>query len=168
MEEWREIPDFPGYEISNMGNVRSWKYSGGLRSKPHKLKPLTKYGRKLISLYKDGKNVKKRLVQLMVAAWMPEQINRRTYPINGNALDCSLANIGISDDRLHELVARSRKVAKVDKDGNIVKIYQSIAEAADDNFMSKPSMSNRLHGRFQKRPIYKDDYTYRFYLEEAE
>jgi hypothetical protein len=27
-EEWREVPDYPGYDVSNMGQVRSWRKRG--------------------------------------------------------------------------------------------------------------------------------------------
>lgn len=28
VEEWREVPDFPGYEVSTFGRVRSWRKPG--------------------------------------------------------------------------------------------------------------------------------------------
>jgi hypothetical protein len=34
-QQWKEIPGFPGYEVSDVGNVRSWRRQGGLgRARP--------------------------------------------------------------------------------------------------------------------------------------
>lgn len=41
-EQWREIPGFPGYEVSDMGRVRSWKLGGPgtrLASSPSEVRP---------------------------------------------------------------------------------------------------------------------------------
>ena len=39
LEQWREIPGYPGYEASNLGFVRSWRSNnGGLRERPNLLR----------------------------------------------------------------------------------------------------------------------------------
>lgn len=41
MEDWKEHPDYPGYEISNLGRVRSWHktgYGGDIRTEPRLMK----------------------------------------------------------------------------------------------------------------------------------
>ena len=58
---WKEIPDFPGYEISDVGVVRSWRRSGGGFGKRRK-SPLYKRigvwgsGYKFVGLRKEGKS----------------------------------------------------------------------------------------------------------------
>ena len=37
-EEWRPIPGHPGYEVSDAGRVRSWRYRWGFCGTPHPLK----------------------------------------------------------------------------------------------------------------------------------
>ena len=34
MEEWRDIPDFPNYQVSNLGNVRNKKRNNILKARP--------------------------------------------------------------------------------------------------------------------------------------
>lgn len=34
LEKWRPVADFTGYEVSNMGRVRSWRGPGGKQIKP--------------------------------------------------------------------------------------------------------------------------------------
>ena len=49
MEKWKAIPDYPGYEVSDQGNVRSyWKQQG------HNPRILTNCPQKIIRQNKDG------------------------------------------------------------------------------------------------------------------
>lgn len=41
-EAWRPIPSFPGYEVSQSGEVRSWRHKNGRRKQPYILKPSPK------------------------------------------------------------------------------------------------------------------------------
>ncbi len=55
-EIWKAVPDYPMYEVSTHGRVRSWK-SGrfGRRKEPRALKPwLDRDGYSLVGLYKNG------------------------------------------------------------------------------------------------------------------
>jgi hypothetical protein len=54
MEKWKAIPDFPLYEASNMGNIRSYQKRNG-RPCPHVLKPTPNgKGRLRVFLARDG------------------------------------------------------------------------------------------------------------------
>ena len=60
MEEWREIPDYPGYEISSLGNARSFRSGNGkgeLKSEARVLKQQVFAGRKYyrLTLFRNGK-----------------------------------------------------------------------------------------------------------------
>lgn len=42
-----------------------------------------------------------------------------------------------------------RTVAKIDKKGNILQTWRSITEAADANYMSRPSVTERCYKRMK-------------------
>lgn len=58
-EEWREINDYPLYDVSNRGRVRSWNNSGwGRRDEPIMLSPATVKGyQKVVLCNDDGKRM---------------------------------------------------------------------------------------------------------------
>lgn len=95
-EEFREIPGYPLYEVSNMGRVTS-KYNKNTLLKPHK----TKYGIITYSLKKDKKTHNKAVAQLMASAFIS---NPRKYKyiryIDGNPENVVLSNIKWSKKRI--------------------------------------------------------------------
>lgn len=47
-EIWKAIPGYPRYEVSNLGNVRSWcDFKGGVAPEPRPVKPLVSTDRRL-------------------------------------------------------------------------------------------------------------------------
>lgn len=86
---WKEIPNFPGYEVSPEGEVRSW-----LREDIHYMTPqLCNRGYHQLNLMKNGKRYR-RTVHGMVAAaylggWKPKVVNHK----NGNKLDNRVDNL---------------------------------------------------------------------------
>lgn len=88
MEEWKVIPDFPDYEVSNIGNVRRV-------GKSENLKPqIQKDGRKRIHLSKNGKAYWRQIYRLMAICFIP---NTNNYPlidhINRNPSDNRIENL---------------------------------------------------------------------------
>ena len=66
-ELWKEIPGFKGYEISNYGNVKSYKNRHGLKDKPHKISTKIEKSRySKISLMLNGVRVSKSLHVLVL------------------------------------------------------------------------------------------------------
>jgi len=55
-ERWKAIPDFPGYEVSDCGRIRSFKkYGRGIQGKPHMMSAQTDgLGYQRISLYGES------------------------------------------------------------------------------------------------------------------
>jgi hypothetical protein len=64
-EEWRGVADFPGYEVSNLGRVRSRKLYGFKILKT----PLGIRGYPRVTLRRDGKNFCKQIHALVCAAF---------------------------------------------------------------------------------------------------
>lgn len=54
LEQWRPIPGHDGYELSNLGRVRSWKRWAGAGDPPRILTIQQKYGRRRIQLGLHG------------------------------------------------------------------------------------------------------------------
>ena len=60
-EVWKEIPDFPEYEISNRGRIKSWKLGANPR--------VLKEGSKAYHLWRNGTRHYKQLRNLMLEAF---------------------------------------------------------------------------------------------------
>lgn len=77
-DSWRPIRGYGAmYEISDMGDVRSWRWRGARRaSSPHLLQPFVrKQGRNGRALFvkltdADGKSIDAKVLSLMVDTWM--------------------------------------------------------------------------------------------------
>lgn len=86
-EEWKDIPDYHGYKISNFGRV--------VNSSGHELKPWThKNGYRFITLYKRGKGKGYHIARLVLCAFHPIDANGMAAAhINGNRTDNRLTNL---------------------------------------------------------------------------
>ena len=69
VESWRPIPGFPGYEVSHIGMVRSWRHKSGRRKEPYILKtPPRSNGYLQVSLRDKHGAIKNKTVHRLVAA----------------------------------------------------------------------------------------------------
>ena len=154
--DWRDIPGYNGmYQISRMGEVRSWrKYNGERRDTPvpvsaHK-SSAKKRARHVHLRAPDGSIKKASVLGLMAKVWLggapPGMV---PYHKNRDSGDSCLNNIGfLTKTQLGKFTGgrdNRKPVAKIDRDGNVVEIYPSITAAAKANFMSFSSVSQRCH-----------------------
>lgn len=98
MEKWKAIPGFEGYEVSDQGNVRSYRKrnSKQLYSIPHLLKTTTdkKSGRQIVNLRHDGKTYLKRISPLVMLAFVsPRPDGMEVCHNNSNPKDDRLENL---------------------------------------------------------------------------
>jgi len=94
MEEWKKIPGFEGYEVSNYGGVRSYRRKNGLTIKPHNLKPLDSKGYYHVCLMHDKRSFRKRIHRLVLECFVgccPE--NMQGCHNNGISKDNRLSNL---------------------------------------------------------------------------
>lgn len=64
-EEWRQIPGYPDYEVSNRGRVKSWrKWNGG--PAPRILKPQLRGGYLCVNLFRQPRRQESRAVHHLV------------------------------------------------------------------------------------------------------
>ena len=74
-EHWRGIPEFPGYEVSDLGRVRGWRNKGfgfgRLNQTPTILKPQVGHGGyHRVCLFRDGKSTKVSVHRLVLDAFV--------------------------------------------------------------------------------------------------
>lgn len=175
-QDWRDIPGYDGaYQISRMGDVRSWRWRGRCSKKPHLL---TQYKRQprgnghrsnryYVKLTTpDGKAREVAVIGIMVDVWLggrpPGMV---AYHRNGDLADNCLHNIAFATPK--ELGTKTgaqssrRPVAKVDKSGEVVSVYPSARAAARANHMSYQTVLDRCNGKV-KNPYALDGHDYRF------
>lgn len=167
-EIWKDIEGYPGYQVSNLGRVRSLNYhrSGQVRVL-ELLKGAHDYTQ--INLYKNGKMKGHKVHRLMAIAFLPNPDNLPCV----NHKDCNPKNnfIWINDDgsvdpeksnlewcsylynntyadRLKKSGEKhSKRVAAYTFDGYLVGTYPSIKEAAKQLGINKSGISNCLRGK---------------------
>ena len=142
MEIWKKIYDSGIYEISNYGNVRSIdRIDAKGRFKKGKLlsKSINNAGYEYASLFYNNKKCKKTIHRLVAEHFL--EINDKGLVVNhkdGNKLNNHVDNlewITQKENILHswetDLSYRHgcKKIAQYDKNYNLIKIYDAIADA---------------------------------------
>lgn len=99
-EVWTEIPGFPGYEVSNCGNVRTYRSQNGrgaFNDAPRPVKQDKAKGKKYfrVSLSVDGKRFHKRVHVLVLTAFRSERPSPKHDGCHddGNAENNHLSNL---------------------------------------------------------------------------
>lgn len=89
MEEWREIPSFPGYSVSSQGRVMNHKFE-----RPMKLTK-NQFGLVQVGLFRDGCQYKRSVPLLVAQSFIPTMMKHFDTPINldGNRENNSIFNL---------------------------------------------------------------------------
>lgn len=146
MEEWREIKDFPGYQISNTGKVRSRVNNRhGLGTEYHELSPYTsQLGYKSIQM---GRGNRRSIHQLVASAFIPNPCNLPLVRhLDDNPRNNNVDNLawGTQTDNMQDCVkhgrlvgdtraaieSRKKKVIARSLDGKKELIFDSVSGAA--------------------------------------
>jgi hypothetical protein len=116
IETFKDIKDYPGYQVSNYGNVKSLKYN-----EPRILKPATGMkGYLYVNICDYNKKYKKHYIHRLVASTFireiisKEQIDHRDY----NKLNNKLENLDIVDNRINQLRNKKAILPGVSKLGD--------------------------------------------------
>ena len=150
-EKWKEIKEFPGYEVSNLGNVRCFRNSQGKITKNFRiLKPLlNKDGYYYVDLYNNRKQHHKRIHRLVLNAFVGEQPNLVANHINGNKLDNKLSNLEWVTPKDNSTLASKQGLYKT-KPIQIIETgetYSSIKDCAKAIHVDPADISNCLSKR---------------------
>lgn len=88
-EIWKPVPDYPAYEVSNFGRVKSFK-----QGKQRILKPILKYGYFYVMLYKVNKSKQISVHRLVAQLFIPNLDNKpEINHIDGNKQNNHVSNL---------------------------------------------------------------------------
>lgn len=171
---WRDIPGYNGaYQISNEGEVRTWKYRGDQFLTQPKLMTQFVRGKGKISRARfvkltaqDGSSRDVSVLGLMVNIWMGgPRPGMYPYHKNGDLRDHCINNIGFATRKdFGKMFGGSSSripVKKVTPAGEVVEIYPSARQAAKANHMSYQTVLDRCNGKV-KKPFELDGHNYLF------
>jgi anaerobic ribonucleoside-triphosphate reductase activating protein len=164
IEVWRDIDGFDGYQVSNLGNIRSLNYNG--TGNIQNLKP-TLSGKnrtyKSISMQVRDKVIRRNVHRLVAQAFIPNPSNLPEI----NHIDEDGTNNKVSNlewcDRIYNLnyggrtdrfiASRSIPIVQLNLDGTIVKEWSIQTEAARELDLDLGSLSHCLNGYRVKNGI---------------
>jgi len=95
-EIWKPIPDFPGYEASSLGRIRSFRgFNGKIADKPHFIKPQKhRLGYLQITLSIANKRITKTVHSLVLKSFIDKpSAKHQACHLNGDRGDSRLENL---------------------------------------------------------------------------
>ena len=96
-EEWKPIPGYPGYEVSDLGNVRSFwaKRRHKLEQEPHAISTRLVQGGMMASVgRKKGNNINVRVARLIALAFLgPPPKGANVYHLDGDNMNDKKENL---------------------------------------------------------------------------
>lgn len=166
-EIWKPVKDYPNYQISNLGRVKSLNYN---RSGEEKiLKSCTNdYGYYQVSLSRNGKNKTCKIHRLVAEAFIPNpnnlpQVNHKDEDKNNNTPNnlewCTAkynSNYGKRITRMKDKL--KRVILQFTKDGKLIKKWDSIIDVQNELGIKQSNICKCLNGKINSIGGYKWKY----------
>lgn len=162
-EEWKEIPDFPNYMISNLGRV--WN-----KKRKRFMTIYTRKGYSLVKLSKSNTSKEMKVHRLVAIAFIPNPYNLPCVnhidekPSNNCVNNLEWCNHQYNNTYGTRCIRQSEKIKipikQCDMQGNIIREFSSVNDAAKELGIPACNISNCLHGRQKSAP--KNLYTWKF------
>jgi hypothetical protein len=164
MEEWRVIEEFPQYKISNLGRV--------INTKKNTLMTITirPNGYSVVKLSMNNIARERKVHRLVAIAFIPNPnnydcINHKNEDKTDNRVEnlewCNHQHNNIYGTRIKRQSDKIKiKVKQCDMQGNIIKEFNSINEAAEELKILACNISNCLHRKQKSTP--RNLYTWKF------
>ena len=163
MEHWKQLLDYPSYEISDLGRIRN-KATGVV------LKPMDDRGYLRVNLYKNGKLYRKSIHRQVLLTFMPSDDPENKWQVNhkdGNKKNNRLSNLEWctpSENTKHAIktgllkkFGRQKTVVQLSKEGNVIARFKSAREAARQTGVSESKISCVCTGyTFLRKDGYKE------------
>ena len=171
MEEiWKDIKDYDGYQVSNLGKVRTHnkttftKTHGERRWQDRILKYKGKNYKTgyRVDLWKDGKPHTFLVARLVAFTFFNEDINNHKLTvdhIDGNRLNNNLENLELVSLKENiqrafnsGLISASKKIKLINKNNDYDRVFRSMSEASRIMNKNRGYISAKM-----KKGIYEDD-----------
>ena len=145
-EEWRDVKGYEGiYKISTTGQVRNRTRIMRTFAKQNKK------SRRYVTLTNaDGMKRQYPVAKLIAKTFLDQPEGTVVYHKNGVLSDDWIGNLEfLTQEELGKTnggKSRRKPVAKIDRLGEIVEIYPSVAQAAKKNYLSEQCVRDRCNG----------------------
>ena len=176
-EYWRSVPDYPSYEVSSLGQVRTWRKRGtvgGRRDCPHILKQKLDRARGVkcpylsVNLWRNGKQQTFRVHAIVLLAFAgPCPVGKEGSHLDGDFRNNSSLNLLYKShadncqDRirhgtqLHGSMVAGSKLTEhtVVSIANRLQAGERAVQVSRDLGVSKVTISKIVHGKIWKRVV---------------
>jgi hypothetical protein len=155
-EIWKNIEEYPKYQVSNHGRIKSLDFNGTKKKKI--LTPVvTRKGYLNINLYLNGKIKNIPIHRLVAKAFIENPENKpQVNHIDGNKKNNNVSNLEWctnQENMLHAfktgLNKHMRAVIQYDKEGNLLRSWRSMSDASKHYGISRAHIQHCCKG---KRP----------------
>lgn len=165
MENWKVINDFQAYEVSDYGRIRRCYKNGKIVI----MKPwFNKQGYLQVHLCKNGKHHPKTIHRLVALHFIDNpdnlpQVNHKDECKTNNCvtnLEWCTSQYNLTYGTRIQKAAKTcyKPIKQYDLDGNFIRRWDSITEAAKQLMISQGNLSSCLKGKFKTMGGYKWSY----------